>query len=278
MTTVAIWINREMPASHIWAVGDTRLSSTGNQKVGVLDEATKLFSLPIRCCRPDSSGFFSDCYFSHTIGFAYAGNATIGLNLYSALLPLLSGLASVDGSVPRLDHIAEFVVRLLYRLTHSRNQHLMDRASAEVSIFGYCCVESRFRIFHLTPAFSEQVFRVDFSEVSTSAEDQLLLLGECKDQIFEEIQRKRAGLEYGSIQWWRAPKSVISTIISRNTYPGIGGSLQMGIADERGYFPFMVCSPLEDGAPPATLSYLGLSSSEDLGRIGGCHVNMPGMV
>jgi len=268
-----------MPTPNIWAIADTRISSLDGREsaVPLLNEASKLFSLPITCVKPGRDGFFSERYFSHSVGFAYAGGSLIALNLYSALLPLLSNLASLEETPPRLDEVALFVSELLRQFTISRNQYLGDKSCSEIAIFGYCHMTSRFRVFHLSPDLSGGSFHIVCSEVDASEEDYVLLLGDKKPEILADIQARRSGVELRSIQWWRTPKITISGVVENGAYPTIGGSVQMGIADERGYFPFIVCSPIAAGSPPTTMRYLGFEVWDTFDRVGQCHINMPGM-
>jgi hypothetical protein len=235
MTAVAIWINKEMAPPSIWAVADTRISGPGiaDRPIPMIEEATKLFTLPVACYKPDHSGFFAQLYFSHSIGLAYSGSSLVALNVYAALIPMLSSLGSVDGYVPHLEDIAGFVARLLARYTISRNQLLRDGAIAEASVFGYCHPTSRLRIFHLTPIF-EPLFNVRHEETCTASDTDVLLLGGHKDEIVQAIAAARDEYEIGSLPWWRTPKQMIANLIEREVYPTIGGALQIGIATPQG--------------------------------------------
>ena len=91
MTSIVIWTNLEVAGNpSLWVVGDTRVSGSGSQPL--IEDAAKVLGLPVVCRRPDAAGFFSETYFSHTLGYCFAGSTLMGQNSYLSLVPLLSNL------------------------------------------------------------------------------------------------------------------------------------------------------------------------------------------
>jgi hypothetical protein len=55
----------------------------------------------------------------------------------------------------------------------------------------------------------------------------------------------------------RIPRYIIEDHMADNSFPTIGGDLQLGIADKYGFRGFSICKPRVHGQPEAYLSYLG---------------------
>lgn len=105
MSLVAIWQNAEEPEqASIWVVTDSRISDA----VGVLlDEGTKLFSVPIVCRGPGDDGFFSLPYFVQDVGLACVGGTLLYQHVYACMVPVLSSLIGDGLLVPSLEDVAE---------------------------------------------------------------------------------------------------------------------------------------------------------------------------
>ncbi|MFM6079751.1 MAG: hypothetical protein ACKPEO_22240 [Sphaerospermopsis kisseleviana] len=120
MTAIAIWFNDEYPDKPcLWVAGDSRVSKkektyTGNDSYSTLiEDAAKIFTLPVVCKNPDENGFYSKIYYYHSYGYCFAGNTLLGQNSFLALMPLLSNLIANDDYIPPMNCVAEFICQYL---------------------------------------------------------------------------------------------------------------------------------------------------------------------
>lgn len=280
MTIVACWVSREMTTPSLWAVSDSRISKPSpqsSQRVTLIDEGQKIFSLPLICRKPGNGGFFSETYHVHSVGLAFAGDTLIGLNVASVLVPLLTNLCGYEEShVPSVEDIALLVSRVAMKYVKSLGSRI-GVANYEAAVLGYCYKQHRLRMFRIA-------FRTGNGELATGCDEMqlddpsyVLLLGSQTKNVDESIRRERIGGDVSSIQYSRAPKRVVESLVQAETYQEIGGSIQLGIATQHGFNPYAVLNPIEKGKPQATLRFVGVDFSEDIGRIGDCQVSMMGM-
>src|SRR5438034_55559 len=62
MTAIAIWCNHEIVESpNLWIAADSRVIAARGSIL--IEDAAKLFGLPVVCRLPDSHGFFSNVYY-----------------------------------------------------------------------------------------------------------------------------------------------------------------------------------------------------------------------
>ncbi|MFK0732024.1 MAG: hypothetical protein ACFKPT_16770 [Gloeotrichia echinulata GP01] len=114
MTAIAIWFNnenRENPS--LWVASDSRISK--NQNSTLIDDAAKVFALPVVCRFPSEDGFFSKISYFHTYGYCFAGSTLLGQNTFLALMPLLSNLEATQPYTPKMADVAHFVWKYLGR-------------------------------------------------------------------------------------------------------------------------------------------------------------------
>lgn len=274
MTTIACWFNNENEHSSIWVCGDSKVSASN--AATLIESSPKIFSIPVRCFEASASGFFDTPVLNATIGLAYAGNSLVALTLNSALTSCLAHLNSIQG-LPSLDEIAAFALKLLQLYVEQLGATSGTRAFCELAIAGFCPVERRHKVYHLTPTIELSELKYQLTTYPDGqADDFVLLLGSDKERIATSINKFRQQHER-NIAWWRAPKSVISNEVKEPQHPTIGGHLQLGIGNMLGFQVYSVCQPSGTGAT-AHLSYLGLNVSSDFGQIGSSMIGMPGMV
>ncbi|MBD2135236.1 MULTISPECIES: hypothetical protein [unclassified Sphaerospermopsis] len=63
----------------------------------------------------------------------------------------------------------------------------------------------------------------------------------------------------------------IKAHIGDDKYPSIGGDLQLGIANQYGFQPYLICKP------EAYFSYLGYELYQDIKTVGYARVGLPAM-
>src|SRR5438552_8653485 len=137
MTAIAIWCNHEIVESpNLWIAADSRVIAARGSIL--IEDAAKLFGLPVVCRLPDSQGFFSNVYYAHTYGYCFAGSTLMGQNAYLAVTPLLSNLISPTSYVPSLADVANYLLSYLRLTFDGYKERVGDHAMFEVALFGHC--------------------------------------------------------------------------------------------------------------------------------------------
>lgn len=276
MTTIACWFNKESTSQppSVWICGDSKVS-TSSSSTTLIESSPKIFAIPVRCFVGGASGFFDKLFSNTTIGVAYAGNSLVGLTFNSALATCLARLNSMS-TPPALDDIAKFSSKLLEMYVRQLAFAFPRNAECEIALVGFCPVEARNKIYHLTPSVDSGNLQYCVATYGDQqADDFVLVLGKDTTRIKENIRLLRMNKEK-DLSWWRAPKEVVSSEVRTPLHATIGGHLQLGIGTHQGFELYSVAQT-SDGGSGDYLSYLGLDVSGDFGRIGPCWVGMTGM-
>ena len=265
MTAIAIWCNHEIEHyPGLWIAADSRVSSSGSK---LIDDAQKVFSLPITCKSPNADGFFTEVYHHHSYGYCFAGDTLLGQNAYLSLVPLLSNLVSTKRYTPSLADVARYVMSYLSRTFDACKAIREKRSMFEVALFGHCKVTNYLSAYHFMTRGQNDV-SVHCEPHENMKEKDFLYLGDDdkKEQISSQI---RAAFEAASAgrRLHRAPRYVIQDHIEDENSPSIGGGLQLGIADKLGFRTFPTCRPSASGL--AIITYLGRDLAPDLQYVGG---------
>ncbi len=271
MTAVAIWRNDEVEGNpSLWAAADSRVS--GGHGNPLIDDAVKIFSLPIICRRPGSNGFFSEPYFVHTLGYCFAGSTLMGQNAYLGLAPLLSNLISVASYIPSIEDIARQTLAYL-KVTFDDYKLIGTRQSLfEVAVFGYCHRTQHLEIFHIRPKLVQSVWELELEAHQNLRAHDFVYLGNDREALREDITNAFKGEAVPGRPISRAPRFVIQDRIESDESPTIGGDLQLAIADRYGMRPFALLKPYVLGKPAAYISYLGRELTDDLITVGEARV------
>lgn len=273
MTAIAIWCNHEDSENpQLWVAADTRV---GTGSAALINDATKVFALPITCKAPGPSGFFEECYHSHTYGYCFAGDTLLGQNSYLALAPLLSNLFSSTRYIPSLEDVARYIYSYLSLTFDDCKSHRAGNSKFEVALFGHCPRTNRLSAYHFLPTRDEKVVTMTWKAHENMQQDDFLYLGD-RRACFES--KMRAARNAGSspldefnakcarIPLSRAPRHVIQACIDDKDFPTIGGDLQLGIADKFGLRLYPLCRSGISGL--ATIRYLGRELASDLQYVG----------
>lgn len=275
MTTVACWLNREQQEPMIWAVSDTRISKNG--KTVLLDSAPKIFPLLIQCKTANSLGLFDKVAYSKELGIAYSGSSLVGLNTYITLNSLLKSLVCINEPNISIERVAHFAGKLLQRITIEVGQIETDGSLCELAIFGFCDITSDFKIFYLHPNTNPRDLQIEVVEQDIANDNNILLLGNCKDKIAELIEADRKKYNK-NINWWRSPFNVIKNQVTQNSLPGIGGGINLKILTKVDFKPYCLVNPLDNDQPVASSIYQNIDISRELGNLGNCCIGMFGMI
>ncbi|WP_137679409.1 hypothetical protein [Aurantiacibacter suaedae] len=277
MTAIAIWRNDEVEGNpSLWAAADSRVSGVNGHLL--IEDAVKIFSLPVICRRPGPNGFFSETYFVHTLGYCFAGSTLMGQNTYLGLVPLLSNLLSATSYIPSIEDIAGQIFAYL-KVTFGDYRPIGAQQSLfEVAIFGYCHRTHQLEIYQIRPELVEDVYEVTLKAHQNLQPHHFLYLGDDGATLRNEISNAfNCGSRPGH-PISRAPRFVIQDRIANDESPTIGGDLQLSIADRFGLRPLAMVKPRVPGQPAAYVSYLGRELAEDLTTVGEARASLDAIV
>lgn len=197
MTAVICWFDN---AGWPWIVADSRFSYPGEAAEQILiDEGAKTFSFPLIVRK--TWGFGELIHFAN-IGLAFAGNTLVAQNTMLCSASVCGNLVHQENarSILSLDHIAELVAKLSQRFMRDLAVLRGANARTEFALTGWCPLKETWRIFHIMPVVEEGV-QTKIVEFVPSNTDDLLLLGDHKIEVQEEIVKARANYTAKSLPW-----------------------------------------------------------------------------
>src|SRR6266481_3557659 len=266
MTAIAIWYNAEVQNNPcLWVAADT-LVSTGHSTV--IEDAAKVFTLPVICKSPGPAGFFSNVYYAHTFGYCFAGNTLMRLNAFLSLTPLLSNLISPTCYVPSLFDIAQHAFSFLKHTFDNYKMRAGEKAMFEVAIFGYCHHSQELSAYHFAPKLVSKVWQMTVSHYPLVKSGDFVYLGDDKTNMNSVITTAFSGQTISGRPLSRIPRYVIQDRIDDESHTTTGGDIQLGIADKFGFRPLKLCKPRVIGQGEAYISYLGRELTPDISRVG----------
>jgi hypothetical protein len=276
MTAIAIWHNNEIVTNPaLWVAADSRIGSQDGSVL--LEDGSKIFPLPVICSSPGDDGFFSRVVHSHTYGYCFAGSTLMGQNAYLAIAPLLTQLAITGSDIPALKDVAEFALKH-FELTFSQYRERVGSASMfEAAIFGWCMKTNQLSAFHFLPKIVGDVYRMTCESHEDMRTDNFVYLGDRKEHFSEKIAAAFRGEEALARPLSRIPRYIIEDHIKDESFPTIGGDIQLATTDKFGFQPFMLAKPGDLGQPLRYFSYLGRELTADLIAVGPAFVSTPGM-
>lgn len=277
MTSIAIYrfSHPDGGPEELWAVGDTRITSSTYGSKDVKESITsgaKIFSIPVCVSKTLAQHEGGETMLETTIGMAYAGNSTLGLNLHAQLSQILPHLVCDDfAEAPfiSLEQIADFAGMILHRMVQEMNWRYVSAEqvqTAEVALFGRCPATGELHVYLVRPSFENGELTCKPNDVTpknaVSAflkhEIGAVLLGAHKQEITELIFARVADvLEPGALfmdpevqaNAAMAPKYVLEALIHHDIFPTIGRGLQVMISRENGVFPFTWGRPQSESVP-----------------------------
>jgi hypothetical protein len=278
MTAIVIWFNDEnLENLSLWVASDSRVSK--NLSSTLIDDAAKVFTLPVVCRFPDEDGFLSKIAYYHTYGYCFAGSTLLGQNTFLALMPLLSNLVAVQPYIPPMDSVAQFILKYLGRSFDEYKVIAGASSAVEVALFGWCHVTQKHYIFHYYPEQGDNgIYIIKCTTHTNLDKKSFVYLGDHRNELTRKIQEAFDGENKPGRSLSRIPRYVIEEQIENNEYITIGGDLQLGIADQYGFRPFSICKPRVSGKPEAYLSYLGYELHEDIKNVGDAYIGLSAMV
>jgi len=230
------------------------------------------------CRSPATDGLFSQVYYSHTLGYCFAGNTLMGQNAYLALAPLLNNLISPTSYIPSLADIAQHALAYLRLTFDGYKERVGPRAVFEVALFGFCHRTNQLSVFHYIPNRVNGIVTMTCTPHQNMKDKEFVYLGDEKRRMFSSITAAFSGDSVPGRPLSRIPRYIIQDRIDDESCKTIGGDLQLGIADKLGFRPFTICKPLVKGQPAAYLSYLGRELTADIAHVGEAIVGGPSIV
>lgn len=273
MTAVICWFD---DSGWPWIVADSRFSYPSDTQQILIDEGAKIFSFPLIVRR--TWGFGEPIHFAN-IGLAFAGSTLVAQNTILCSASVCGNLVLQDTrAMLSLDHIAELVAKFSQRFMRDLAVLRGAGAITEFALTGWCPLRNAWRIFHIMPIVGDDV-QTKITEFASASPEDLLLLGDHKIEVQNEVVKTRASYEVRSLPWWRAPATTLFQILERRQFDSIGGHLQMGIAVDatKGFNLSTVVHPNKVGHPDSTSKFLGMDTRDDIGAVGPCFLGINGM-
>lgn len=160
MTAIAIWCNHEIAANPaLWLAADSLVSSCDSK---LIDDAAKVFALPVICRSKGEDGLFTERYYDHTYGYCFAGDTLLGQNAYLSLVPLLSNLISSTSYIPSLVDVARYVHTYLSHTHDDCKARRGENSAFEAALFGHCSVTNTLSAYHFLPECENNIFMMSY--------------------------------------------------------------------------------------------------------------------
>lgn len=265
MSSIIIWTNKESNNDNLWAVSDSRYTHSNHQSI-ITNNGPKIFELPIVCTGPGKAGFFTEQYYYHRIGFAFAGSVTAALCIYTNIANFLSHLSSIDRIIPSIKDINDFIIMIAKKYTCPiKNPYVIEFAT-----FGYCQYEGKNQVFY---TIIDEKNCVNTTDKSEDCKNLPLLLGAHKEEILKNIYDfSTTNPQLSS----RTPMKVLKSIIENNVYPDIGGAIQLGYNIGIDFTLSSVsCKNFENEND--SLQFRNIDIMRENGFVGDCFININGI-
>ncbi|WP_125925062.1 hypothetical protein [Pseudomonas sp. p106] len=278
MTSIICWNNRaEDWYPGLWAVADSRVSSGAGS---MTDSMQKLFVLPVSLycgestiTREHSRRILSVCY-------GFAGSTLIGTSVKDILALCLDNISEVnfydgDGDVsksleermPSIEEVARLAQKIAQKYLLAMGQSHPNNARCEIIVFGFCKRHNGTKAFVLKNA-PEHPALVGFEEKDVSG-DAYVVLGDKKEEVLREVERKSAVCAEERYWKGRAPIVALQQIIKDSSLSSIGGYAQICMATRFTSRTMYIADVASHKYP-----LLGFDVFTDLGTIGGFSISL----
>lgn len=255
MTIVVLWYRKQL--AELWCASDSRISAAGATRT---DHGAKILPVPITCRSQQSSKRYS-VHARLSVGFAFAGATLAALNTYAIASACTQNLASTGGVVkpPTVEAVAELFGRVADRCIRDVASRLPDpvrdghTSYFTAFIFGFCKRSQSFKAFVLEPGIEDGKFRVAVAELPVVG-DHCFPIGSGKDEFIRVNEELRAsGKRFGVLP-------AISEVVARDGGHDVGGYVQVGVADTKGFEvrPILNTRP---GALDRAVTFLGIDAA-----------------
>lgn len=246
------------PSEYIRLASDTRILSS--RDTPITDNASKLLSLKIRLSKQwndDHSGFPDKAkVYEGDIGFAFAGNVSAATATYSYVTSVFHELLGWEHDpLPTPIQIADFIARVGTRFVLEAGVPFGKRAAFEAAILVQdpshkLGAKNATCVFHLKDA-GEETYQMIASPIPMSNVGDLLVLGEHRENVTEEINKRFAADNgYNPVDYLRDE-------IARDEAPGIGGHIYQARMDGAHFDVRPLVLMCEHGKPRGNATKVG---------------------
>lgn len=171
MTILCCWREKEI----VRCLADARLTFDEANPGIAADVGSKLAVVPTSVWGKVGDGQYARTH-NHSFGFAFAGSSLIGATTFlraSSITQLLR--ADGEAQLPSVEDVASLFARVSTANTREVKATLPDAEPSSALIFGYCPVQSKPRVFQLSPAMRADQFETVVQEVFPTRTEPLLV-------------------------------------------------------------------------------------------------------
>ncbi|MCC8605873.1 hypothetical protein LN466_13115 [Xanthomonas vesicatoria] len=277
MTSIICWNNKHDEwFSGLWAVADSRVSSNAGP---MTDSLQKLFVLPVNIYPHESALTTQQPSKVLSVCYGFAGSTLIGTSVKYILALCLDNVSelayydkygdvsrSLEERMPSVEEIAKLAQKIARKYLLALGTLHPNRAHCEIVIFGFCKKMSDTKVFVLRNS-PERPAEISLEERDISGGG-YVILGDRKQDILKEIERKNTTC--ADITHWkgRAPVIALQQIIKVSSLSTIGGHVQICVASRlisRTIYTSDIASQ--------SLSVLGFDLLTELGQLGGFSIS-----
>ncbi len=243
----------ENPEDSITILSDSRVSL----EAPVLDSVAKLLPLTVKIVDNNQIELFNN-----TFGFAFAGSTLVAQSIYSFIATALQTLRSDEGKdFPSLEQISQFVSNMTEKIAKEYGRKITNPSLVNTSIFlfGFCHISNARKLFEIKTNITTTNFNVDVVEHDVRNIGSFYLIGD-KKAIEHMSFLQNSGQGYNLY-------TALHEIVNSESYPGVGGSIQLFKADKLGARAI----PTLHMTKRNTASLKLLNHNLDGVKVGSCH-------
>lgn len=272
MTSVVCWLNNDIWYPGIWAVSDSRVSSSAGS---MTDSLPKLFAVPANVYEGDGKITRQNPTKILSVGFGFAGSTLIGVSVKDILALCLDNLSEIayydtkgvldipsKDRVPALDEVALLTKKIAEKYLLSMGFCHPQGAVCEIVVFGYCVRTESNRVF-VIKNHPEAPSDLIIDEVPIN-EGVYVVLGDKREEVLEMIYAKNKVCISEPYCEGRGPIVALQQIIKNSSSPTIGGFVQICMTTR---FTARTMYLSDDSS--CILPLLGFDVIKDFGSLGG---------
>ncbi|MDD0999347.1 hypothetical protein M5G20_26275 [Pseudomonas sp. TNT2022 ID1044] len=277
MTSIICWNNKsEDWYPGLWAVADSRVSSDAGP---MTDNLQKLFVLPVNIYQGENTVTRERSHRVMSVCYGFAGSTLIGTSVKDILALCLDNLTemnyydesgdisrSLAERMPSIEEIARLTQKIAQKHIVAMGSYHPNNARCEIVIFGFCKKYNDTKIFVLKNS-PEQPAKISFEEKNVAGGG-YVILGDKKDDVLKEIERKN--IACAEELYWknRTPIVALQQIIKDSSLSTIGGHAQICIATR-----FVSRTMYISDAISQSFPVLGFDMFTDFGILGGFSIS-----
>jgi hypothetical protein len=242
----------------------------------LIEEGIKLFEVPVICRCPGESGFFDVPYFTTTLGLACAGGTLVYQHVYGTLVPILANLIGEGSFVPTTADFASLAAEITTRYVLSLGQRRPNAQVVSIVVAGETGNATSPEAYRLREDRDLEGLSYFVADKLDLGGDRVHFFGHSVDEAQAELQAVQLANQPGAPRS-RAALNVLRTFIDDHEKPAIGGEVQLGFTNGRGFQRRSTVVADGDRAPRA-LQLLNGIDLDQLGQVGPCAIGIPGMI